>query len=104
MPLPSPDGRLTPADGGVRNAELKVVLPPATDGSVNWFLPALQGVYYLRLERGPSAGIGKLSLFAPGHEKPIGALDDVEGYMSDGIASGKQPNAMMHDKRVFFVP
>lgn len=106
MLLPTGDNKLICVENEVLEAEkLKKVFPlrNAADG-VAPYIPARQGNYFCRLERGKEKGVGKLVLFVPGHELPIGAIDEVEGHIDAVIAYGKLPNPMMHDKRVFLVP
>jgi hypothetical protein len=103
--LPTPDGRHVCADAAVYDQELKPVFPlKPGEQLLSPFLPARQGIYYLRLEHGSKEGLGKLSFYVPGQDKPFTTLDDVEGYVGQVIAYGKLPNALMHDQRIFFFP
>jgi hypothetical protein len=53
---------------------------------------------------GAGAGTGKLSLYLLGHDRPVGVIDEIEGYIGQTTNYGKLPNAMMHDRRVFLIP
>ncbi len=103
--LPTPDGKLLCSENAIYDADkLKTVFPREPKNQLlSPFLPAHQSIYFLRFEEG-GKDVGKLSIFIPGQEKPLGIIEDVEGYVGQVIAYGKIPNPMMHDKRVFFVP
>jgi hypothetical protein len=103
--LPSPDGQHICMEQGLMDGQMKRIGPQSREvNGESPFLPAHQGKYFMHFERGAGVGIGKLSLYIPGHEKPIGVIEEIEGYIGQTTNYGRLPNRLMHDKRVFFVP
>jgi S1-C subfamily serine protease len=103
--LPTPDGEQVCAETGVYSRELKPIFPrEPRDYGLTPFLAPVQGPYFLRFAERSGKDEARLSLFAPGHERPFAVLEDIEGHVNSVVAYGKIPNPLMHDKRVFLVP
>jgi hypothetical protein len=105
--LPSPDGHHICMEQGLMDGQMKRIGPQSPDvNGESPFLPAHQGKYFMHFQRGMGmgAGIGRLSVYIPGHDKPIGIVEEIEGYIGQTTNYGRLPNHLMHDRRVFFVP
>src|SRR5262249_39234671 len=105
--MPGPDGRTLYAPGRLYTAEGKPLGEHVGGhGKMVWYLPALQGPYYLSLNQVQGAGFAQstlsLSVYITGNGRPLVTLPQLDGLsgLVDWVSGSTQP----FERHVFLIP